>query len=76
MFDLILNKDDSFIFEKKLATSRGVPQENDAKFRFAIHPQYVATLAPVVWLGQCRIFATTVKVNHFLNEMISIVTVE
>ena len=24
---------------KNLASSRGVPQENDAKFRFAIHPQ-------------------------------------
>ena len=24
---------------KKIASSRGAPQENDAKFKFAIHPQ-------------------------------------
>ena len=39
MFDLIFNKDDSFFSEKKLTSARGVPQENDAKFRFAIHQQ-------------------------------------
>ena len=40
MFDLIFNKDDSFFFCKKnLASSCGAPQENDAKFRFAINPQ-------------------------------------
>ena len=48
--------------KKKLASSRLAPQENDAKFRFAMHPQgirqfhdnckiakgqTVATLAPV-----------------------------
>ena len=40
MLNLIFHKDDSFFFlKKKLALSWGVPQENDAKFRFAIHPQ-------------------------------------
>ena len=29
---------------RKLATSWGVPQENDAKFRFAIHPQGIRQL--------------------------------
>ena len=39
MIDLIFNKNDSFFFEKKTASSWGAPQENDVKFRFAIHPQ-------------------------------------
>ena len=39
MFDLIFIKDDSLFFEKKLASTREAPQEMDAKFRFAIHPQ-------------------------------------
>ena len=40
MLKLIFNKDDSFLFQKKtLASSRGASQENDAKFKFAIHPQ-------------------------------------
>ena len=36
---LIFNKDDSLFFEKKFASSWGAPQDNDAKFKFAIHPQ-------------------------------------
>ena len=62
MLKLIFNKDDLFFLEKNSVSSRGAPQENDAKFRFAIHPQgirqfhdnckiakgqTVATLAPV-----------------------------
>ena len=39
MFDVSFNKDDSFLCEKKLVSSQGATQENDAKFRFAIHPQ-------------------------------------
>ena len=39
MFDLILNKDDSIFLEKKIASTRGAPKENDTKFRSAIHPQ-------------------------------------
>ena len=39
MLDLIFNKDGSFFFGKKLVSSRGAPQEIDAKFRFAINPQ-------------------------------------
>ena len=62
MLKLTFNKDDSLFIEKKIASSRGAPKENDAKFRFAIHPQgirqfhdnckiakgqSVSTLAPV-----------------------------
>ena len=39
MLKLIFNKDDPFFSDKKLASSRGAPQENYAKLRFAIHPQ-------------------------------------
>ena len=38
MFDLISTKM-IFFLKKKLASARGAPQENDAKFRFTIHPQ-------------------------------------
>ena len=41
MFDLIFNKDDSFFFLKKIELFRGAPQEDDAKFRFAINPQAI-----------------------------------
>ena len=41
MFDLIFNKDDSIFFEKKLASSWGRPQANDAKFRFSNQPQRI-----------------------------------
>ena len=44
MFDLIFNKDDSFFFLKKIASTRGAPQEIDTKFRFAIHPQGIRQL--------------------------------
>ena len=39
MLKLIFNKDDPLFLKKKLSSSREAPQENDAKFRFAIHPQ-------------------------------------
>ena len=42
MLNLIFRKDDLFFLKKKkLASSRGAPapQENDTKFKFAIHPQ-------------------------------------
>ena len=40
MLKHIFNKDDIFFLEnKKLASSRGASEENDAKFRFAIHQQ-------------------------------------
>ena len=39
MIDLIFKKEDSFLFIKKLTSSWGAPQENEDKFRFAIHPQ-------------------------------------
>ena len=55
----LVNKDDSFLLETKIMSTREAPQEMDAKFRFAIHPQgicgncqiakcqTVATLAPI-----------------------------
>ena len=43
MLKLIFNKDDLLNserrYKKKLASSRGAPQENDAIFTFAIRPQ-------------------------------------
>ena len=54
-----VNQDDSFLLETKIVSTREAPQEMDAKFRFAIHPQgicdycqiakcqTVATLAPI-----------------------------
>ena len=40
MLKLIFNKDDSLYSEtKKIALSRGAPQENDAAFRYEIYPQ-------------------------------------
>ena len=39
MLNLIFRKDDLLFLKKKLESSRGAPQENDAKLRFAIHPQ-------------------------------------
>ena len=41
MLNLIFRKDDLLFLKKKLVSSRGAPQENEAKFRFAIHPQGV-----------------------------------
>ena len=50
MLKLIIDKEDSFFFQKNLASSRGAPQENDAKFRFAIHQQRIRQFH-----GNCKI---------------------
>ena len=52
-----LNKDD-FFFEKKLASSQGAPQENDAKFRFAIHPQGIRQIHDNCKVAKCQTVAT------------------
>ena len=54
MFDLIFKKNDSFFFEKKLTSSRGAPQENDAKFRFAIHPQGISQFYDNCQIAKCQ----------------------
>ena len=36
---MLVYKDDSFFCEKNKRLLEGAPQENDAKFRFAIHSQ-------------------------------------
>ena len=62
MFDLIFNKDDSFFSEKKLESARGAPQENDAKFRFAIHPQEIRKFYDNCKIAKCQIVATLAPV--------------
>ena len=54
MLKLIFNTDDSFFLKKKLASSRGAPQENEAKFRFAIHPQGIRQFHDN-WVIPCQI---------------------
>ena len=58
MFDLIFNNDDSFFFEKKLASTWGATQEMDAKFRFAIHPPGIQQFHDNCQIAKCRIVAT------------------
>ena len=60
MFDLILNKDDSFYSEKKLASYWRAPQENDATFRFAIHPQGIRQFHDNRKIAKCQTVATIV----------------
>ena len=61
MFDPIFNKDDSFFSEKNLASARGAPQENDAKFRFAINPQGIREFHDNCKIAKCQIVVT---LNH------------
>ena len=62
MFDLIFNKDDSFFFEKKkLASSWEAPQENYAKFRIAIHPQWIREFHDNCQIAKCHIGASLIK---------------
>ena len=58
MLELIFNKDDSLFFEKKLASSRGAPQENGAKSRFAIHPQGIWQFYDNSKIAKCHIVAS------------------
>ena len=57
MFDHIFNKDNSFFFEK-IASFWGTPQENDAKFRFAIHPQGIRQFHDNCQIAKCQTLAT------------------
>ena len=62
MLKLIFNKDHSFLFEKKLASSWGAPQENDAKFRFAINLQGIRQFHDNCKIAKCQTVATLAPV--------------
>ena len=47
-----------YFFKKKVASSRGTPQENDAKFRFAIHPQGIRQFHDNCKIAKCQTVAT------------------
>ena len=59
---MIFNKDNSFFFEKKFASSRGTPEENDAKFRFTIHPQGIRQFYDNCKIAKCQTVATLAPV--------------
>ena len=66
MFVLIFNKDDLFFFFlKKIAFSWGAPQENDTKFRIAIHPQGIWQFNDNYQIAKCQTVATLVLVYEF-----------
>ena len=48
--------------KKKLASSRGAPQENDAKFRFAIHQQGIRQYHDNCKIAKCQTVATLTPV--------------
>ena len=58
MLKLIFNNNDMIHFFFKLASSRGAPQENDAKFRFAIHPQGFRQFHDNCKIAKCQALAT------------------
>ena len=67
MLKLIFNKDDSLFFFLKLALSRGAPQENDAKFRFAILPQGIRQFYDNCKIAKCKIGASLTKTLYNYN---------
>ena len=58
MLKLIFNKDDLFFFLKKINVISGAPQENDAKFRFAIHSQGIQQFHDNCKIAKCQTAAT------------------
>ena len=48
--------------KKKLALSRGAPQENNAKFRFAMHPQGIGQFHDNCKIAKCQTVATLAPV--------------
>ena len=58
MLKHIFNKVDSLFLKKKLASSWGAPQENDAKFRFAIPLQGIRQFHDNCKIANCKIVAT------------------
>ena len=71
MLNLIFRKGDLFFLKKKkLASSRGAPQEIDAKFRFAIHPQGIGQFHDNYQIAKCQTVATLALVyerTKYLN---------
>ena len=51
-------------FKKKIASSPGAPQENDAKFRFTIHPQGFRQFHDNCKIAKCQIVATLVACSQ------------
>ena len=62
MLKLIFNKEDLFFLEKNSVSFRGAPQENDAKFRFAIHPQGIRQFHDNCKIAKCQTVATLAPV--------------
>ena len=62
MLNLIFRKDELFFLKKKIASSRGAPQEDDAKFRFAIHPQGIGQFHDNCQIAKCQTVATLAPV--------------
>ena len=52
-------------WKKKLALSRGAPQENDAKFKFAIHPQGIRQFHDNCKIAKCQTVATLAPVYKY-----------
>ena len=51
--------------KKKLASSRGAPQENDAIFRFAINPQGIRQFHDNCKIAKCQTVATLASVYQY-----------
>ena len=49
-------------FGKKSESSWGAPQENDAKFRFAIHPQGIGQFHANCQIAKCQTVTTLAPV--------------
>ena len=49
-------------FNKKIVSSRGAPQENDAKLRFAIHSQGIQQFHDNCKIAKCQTIATLAPV--------------
>ena len=65
MLKLIFNKDDSLFFEKKASVISGSTSRNNAKFRFAIHPQGIRQFNDNCKIAKCHIVASLT----FLSKM-------
>ena len=61
MLNIIFRKDDLFFLKKKLVLSRGAPQENDAKFRFASHPQGIERFHDNYQIAKCQTVAQSYR---------------
>ena len=57
---------------KKLASSLGAPEENDAKFRFAINPQGMRQFNDNCKIVKCQIVATLAPVYVTTDKMYAI----